>query len=91
MAKAEIDFEAAQQDLIVRVVNRYFAVLGAEDRLTSIHADRNAIARQLEQAKQRFEVGLIAITDVQESQAAYDQSVASEINFCLGHSFVGLL
>ena len=79
VAKAETDFEAAQQDLIVRVVIRYFEVLGAEDRLTSIHADRLAIARQLEQAKQRFEVGLIAITDVQESQAAYDQSVANEI------------
>ncbi|MFT5501079.1 MAG: outer membrane protein [Woeseiaceae bacterium] len=79
VAQAEIDFEAAQQDLIVRVVTRYFEVLGAEDRLTSIHADRLAIARQLEQAKQRFEVGLIAITDVQESQAAYDQSVAAEI------------
>jgi outer membrane protein len=79
VAKAEIDFEAAQQDLIVRVVVRYFEVLAAEDRLTSIHADRLAIARQLEQATQRFEVGLIAITDVQESQAAYDQSVAAEI------------
>jgi outer membrane protein len=79
VAKAEVDFEAAQQDLIVRVVSRYFEVLAAEDRLTSIHADRLAIARQLEQAKQRFEVGLIAITDVQESQAAYDQSVANEI------------
>ena len=51
----------------------------SKDRLTSIHADRLAIARQLEQAQQRFDVGLIAITDVQESQAAYDQSVASEI------------
>ena len=79
VAKAEIDFEAAQQDLIVRVVSRYFEVLAAEDRLTSIHADRLAIARQLEQAKQRFEVGLIAITDVQESQAAHDQSIANEI------------
>jgi outer membrane protein len=79
VAKAEVDFEAAQQDLIVRVVTRYFEVLAAEDRLTSIHADRLAIARQLEQAKQRFEVGLIAITDVQESQAAYDQSIANEI------------
>ncbi len=79
VAKAEVQFEAAQQDLIVRVVNRYFSVLAAEDRLASIHADRLAIARQLEQAKQRFEVGLIAITDVQESQAAYDQSVAAEI------------
>ncbi len=79
VAKAEVDFEAAQQDLIVRVVSRYFDVLAAEDRLTSIHADRLAIARQLEQAQQRFEVGLIAITDVQESQAAYDQSIAAEI------------
>ena len=79
VAKAEVDFELAQQDLIVRVVTRYFDVLAAEDRLTSINADKRAIARQLEQARQRFEVGLIAITDVQESQAAYDQSVASEI------------
>jgi len=79
VAKAEANREAAQQDLIIRVAARYFDVLGAEDRLTSIHADRLAIARQLEQAKQRFDVGLIAITDVQESQAAYDQSVASEI------------
>ena len=79
VAKAEAVREAAQQDLIIRVAQRYFNVLAAEDRLTSIHADRTAIARQLEQAKQRFEVGLIAITDVQESQAAYDQSVANEI------------
>ena len=79
VARAEAVREAAQQDLIVRVAQRYFDVLAAEDRLTSIHADRTAIARQLEQAKQRFEVGLIAITAVQESQAAYDQSVADEI------------
>ncbi len=79
VSKAEADREAAQQDLIIRVSARYFEVLAAEDRLTSIHADRLAIARQLEQAKQRFDVGLIAITDVQESQAAYDSSVASEI------------
>ncbi len=79
VSRAEADREAAQQDLIIRVARRYFEVLGAEDRLTSIHADRLAIARQLEQAKQRFDVGLIAITDVQESQAAYDQSVAAEI------------
>ncbi len=79
VAQAEADYEAAQQDLIIRVTTRYLDVLAAEDVLTSIHADRQAIARQLEQARQRFEVGLIAITDVQESQAAYDQSVAAEI------------
>jgi outer membrane protein len=79
VTRAEAVREAAQQDLIVRVAQRYFDVLAAEDRLTSINANREAIARQLEQAKQRFDVGLIAITDVQESQAAYDQSVADEI------------
>ncbi len=79
VARSEVVYEAAQQDLMIRVVQRYFGVLAAEDRLASIQADREAIARQLEQARQRFEVGLIAITDVQESQAAYDQSVAAEI------------
>ncbi len=79
VTRAEAVREAAQQDLIVRVAQRYFDVLAAEDRLTSISANREAISRQLEQAQQRFEVGLIAITDVQESQAAYDQSVADEI------------
>ncbi|NNC77944.1 MAG: TolC family outer membrane protein [Woeseiaceae bacterium] len=79
VARAEADREAAQQDLIVRVTQRYFDILAAEDRLRAIHANRTAIARQLEQAKQRFDVGLIAITAVQESQAAYDQSVADEI------------
>jgi outer membrane protein len=79
VARAEAVREAAQQDLIVRVAQRYFDVLAAEDRLRSRNADREAIARRLEQAKQRFEVGLSAITDVQESQAVYDQSVADEI------------
>ncbi len=79
VTRAEAVREAAQQDLIVRVAQRYFDILAAEDRLTSINANREAIARQLEQAKQRFDVGLIAITDVQESQAAYDQAVADEI------------
>ena len=80
VAKAEADREAAQQDLIIRVGQAYFDVLAAEDRLTSQDANQRAIARQLEQAKQRFEVGLIAITDVQESQARYDESVADVIN-----------
>ncbi|MEM8684175.1 MAG: TolC family outer membrane protein, partial [Pseudomonadota bacterium] len=79
VARAEADREAAQQDLIVRVTQRYFDVLAAEDRLVAINANKQAIARQLEQAKQRFDVGLIAITDVQESQAAFDESVANEI------------
>ena len=79
VARAETDYEAAKQNLMIRVAQRYFDVLGAEDNLASATAARDAIARQLEQSNRRFEVGLIAITDVQQSQAAYDSSVATEI------------
>lgn len=79
VARAEADYEAAQQDLIVRVATRYFDVLAAEDALEAAQVNKRAIDRQLEQAQQRFEVGLIAITDVQEAQAAYDQAIAEEI------------
>jgi outer membrane protein len=55
-----------------RVADAYFNVLDAEADLRAAEANKKATARQLEQAKQRFEVGLIAITDVHETQAAYD-------------------
>jgi outer membrane protein len=79
VARAETDYEAARQQLVVRVAEAYFNVLAAEDGLASAVAAREAISRQLEQAQRRFEVGLIAITDVQQSQAGYDDAVAAEI------------
>ncbi len=77
--RAETDYEVAKQQLLIRVADTYFAVLAAEDNLASAVAAREAIGRQLEQAQRRFEVGLIAITDVQQSQAGYDDAVAAEI------------
>ena len=79
VAQAEIDYQVARQDLVIRVAETYFDVLAAQDTLASERATREAIARQLEQAERRFEVGLIAITDVKESQAAYDDAIALEI------------
>jgi outer membrane protein len=79
VTRAATDYEAAKQDLLLRVADAYFNVLGAEDDLASAVAAREAIARQLEQAERRFEVGLIAITDVQQAQAGFDDSVAVEI------------
>ncbi len=79
IAQAEIGYQIARQNLLVRVATTYFLVLAAEDTLASQVSAREAIGRQLEQAEQRFEVGLIAITDVQEAQAGYDQSIAAEI------------
>ena len=79
VAQAEIDYLAAEQALMVRVTTAYFNVLAAQDTLESEQAARQAIEKQLDQSRKRFDVGLIAITDVQESQAAYDQSIANEI------------
>jgi outer membrane protein len=79
VAKADVDYEIARQDLMLRVATRYFNVLAAKDTLVSAEAALDATARQLEQSEKRFEVGLIAITDVKESQAAYDNTTASVI------------
>lgn len=77
--QAEARYLSAQQELIVRLASRYFDVLGAKDDLQFALAELKAIERQLEQTKQRFEVGLIAITDVHEAQARFDLTVAQEI------------
>lgn len=79
VAVAEATYRAAQQDLLVRVSQAYFDVLAAEDTLGAAEATLEALNRQLEQAEKRFEVGLIAVTDVQESRAAHDNAVAGVI------------
>lgn len=79
VAQAEADYQAAQQDLILRASQRYFDVLAAQDTVDAAQATLEAFSRQLEQADKRFEVGLIAITDVQESRAAHDQAAAAVI------------
>jgi len=79
VAQAEADYKAAQQGLILRVAQRYFDVLAAEDNVHAQETANEAITRQLEQAEKRFEVGLIAITDVQEAKAAHDTGTADVI------------
>ena len=78
-AQAEADYDAAQQNLILRTAEAYFNVLAAQDTLEAAIAAHDAIGRQLEQSDKRFEVGLIAVTDVQEAKAAYDQATAALI------------
>jgi len=79
VAQAQAQYGAAEQELMVRTAERYFAVLGSQDAVRLAGKEKESIGRQLEQAQQRFEVGLSAITDVQEAQARYDTAVATEI------------
>jgi outer membrane protein len=76
---AAADLETAEQDLIVRLAQAYFDVLGAQDTLTTTQAAKTAFAEQLASAKRNFEVGTTTITDTREAQAKFDLATAAEI------------
>lgn len=79
LQQAQYEVVAARQDLMLRVAERYFNQLAAHDSVVFARAETESLKSQLEQARQRFEVGLIAITDVQEAQAGHDRAQASQI------------
>jgi len=79
VAQAEANFHSDEQSLVFDVATAYLTVLAFQDNLEFAEAEKASNARQLDQTKQRFDVGLVAITDVHESQAAYDISVARSI------------
>lgn len=76
---ADSNYDAALQDLIVRTATAYFNVLTAQDQLIFAKGNEKALARQLDQAEQRYKVGLSAITDVHEARANHDSAVAQVI------------
>ncbi len=75
--QAEAAYHAELQTVIVKVVEAYFNVLSAADNVAFYHIEQQAIARQVEQAKQRFALGFVEVTEVREAQAAFDQVIAS--------------
>lgn len=79
VSQARADFASAEQQLILRVAERYFAVLDARAGVEAAEAEVAAIERQLEQAQQRFEVGVIARTDVEEARARFDLAEADRL------------
>ncbi|MDH5259715.1 MAG: TolC family protein, partial [Gammaproteobacteria bacterium] len=79
LVQAELQYRISQEALLFRVAERYFGVLGGQDALNFARAEKNAIARQLRQTKERFKIGLTAVTDVHEAQARHDMALAQEI------------
>tara|TARA_R110000796_G_scaffold63377_9_gene146678 strand:- start:32010 stop:33503 length:1494 start_codon:yes stop_codon:yes gene_type:complete len=78
-AQAQVEFSATQQNLILEVAEAYFNVLRASDNLASARAEEEAFERQRDQARERFDVGLSARTDVLEALAGYDSSRAARL------------
>lgn len=79
VSQAQADYEAAYQVFLLRTVETYFMVITAEDSLEFAIAEEKAIGRELDQAEQRFNVGLTAVTDVHEAKARYDAARAKVI------------
>lgn len=79
ITQADYDYETAFQDFLIRVSESYFLVLTNIDGVTFAEAEEEALQRQFEQAEQRFEVGLTAVTDVHEARASYDNARARAI------------
>lgn len=77
--QAQIRFDLAQQNLILQTVDTYLNVLRAKSNLETAESQERAIKRRLDQVNAQFEVGLIAITDVHEAQASYDNARVSLI------------
>ncbi|MEL0580724.1 outer membrane channel protein TolC [Pectobacterium punjabense] len=75
----DVVYQTAQQNLMLNTATAYFNVLRAIDSLSYISAQKQAIYRQLDQTTQRFNVGLVAITDVQNARAQYDSVLANEV------------
>ena len=69
----------AEQDLLYRLADRYFDILAAKDNLALLQAKQKAARKELQQTKQSYQVGLFAITDLLEAQAAFDNTIASVI------------
>lgn len=93
--QARLEFADTQQKLIINTVEQYLNVLRAKETLASSMAEENAILQRLEQTRQRYNVGLAAITEVHEAQATYDLSkvgrLASEGNLQIAYEALGLL
>lgn len=75
----DVIYQSVQQTLILNTATAYFNVLSAIDSLSYIEAQKQAVYRQLDQTTQRFNVGLVAITDVQNARANYDTVLANEV------------
>ena len=79
LEQEHLRYASARQNLMLRAAQGYFDVLRATDELSFARATEEAFGQQLEQSRQRFDVGLIAATDVEEAKAGFDRARAQVI------------
>ena len=78
--QAQLQYQLAEQELILRVAKAYFDVLLAQENVQLVQAQREAVARQLAQAEKTFSVGAATQADTSEAQARLDAILANEMS-----------
>lgn len=73
---AEINQADRKQQLLIRVADRYFGVLTAQDQVAQAGAEAKAVRESLEDTRKRYEVELVPGTDLKEAQARDDLAQA---------------
>lgn len=72
-------YDAAAQDLFIRVATAYFTVLSDEDQLTYAKANEEAYRVTYDQADQQYKVGIAAVTNVYQAKSFYESAKATTI------------
>ncbi|GKT12303.1 MAG: outer membrane protein [Thiomicrorhabdus sp.] len=72
--------KTAEQELILRTTEHYFAVLLAQKTLMLFKAKEKSDLSQLERAEASVEVGLASRVDVLQAKSSYDLSKSERIN-----------
>ncbi len=85
--QAEIEYQLAQQELILRVADTYFNTLKAWEQVEFTRNEESAIRKQLRATQKRFQKGLIGSTNVYEAQAIFD--LAQSTRFSAENFFRG--
>ncbi len=76
---ARLQFDTAQDELMIRVANSYFNLLASKDNKEVARVEKIAIKRQMDLATERLDVGLGTRTDLFDAQARFQQADADLI------------
>jgi outer membrane protein len=77
--RAEVTFLVAEEELLQRVSQAYFNVLLAKDILSFAKINKDSIDRLLIQAKHKYDVGLVAIVDLEDARKNYAMAAAEKV------------
>jgi outer membrane protein len=73
-------YEAAAQELFVRVATAYFTILNDQEQLKFAKANEEAFRVTYDQAEQQYKVGIAAVTNVYQAKSFYEAAKATTIS-----------